>query len=131
MPITKTSRCQTHIITFMVSAEVVFCISDVTMNILFNDVAVNKLTKGIYYRMAPTLCGTEVNVTLDVWQKITSFSPVTCEGSHSTERIESMLMWASTDALLNNDCEKENGEILVNDINSGKKRKLQTLNQIS
>ena len=46
--------------------------------------------------------------------------------SHSIEKIEKLLVWASTNSLLNNYCAKEN-DLLNENKNQGKKRKIQTL----
>ena len=49
-----------------------------------------------------------------------------CDGGHATKKDEKMLVWASTNALLNNYCAREYNLIAASKC-SGKKRKLHTL----
>ena len=52
-----------------------------------------------------------------------------CENGHSLEKIERMIVWASTNSLLNNYCQRENDSIHAKKVNgfSEKKRKLKSL----
>ena len=52
-----------------------------------------------------------------------------CENGHQLEKIERMIVWASTNSLLNNYCQRENDSIHAKKVNgfSEKKRKLKTL----
>ena len=49
-----------------------------------------------------------------------------CDSGHSTEQIEKMMIWASTNVLLNNYCCQENNSIVANK-NLTKKRKFETV----
>ena len=51
-----------------------------------------------------------------------------CGDGHIIEKIEKMIVWSSSNALLNNFCNKENDNITCKKLS--KKRKIQTFNWI-
>ena len=71
-----------------------------------------------------------MNTTLDVLNEDEAhFQLEQCENGHLLEKIERMIVWASTNSLLNNYCERENDAIHAKNLKgiSEKKRKLMTL----
>lgn len=68
-------------------------------------------------------------ITLNILADDDALFPVDlCESGHHTEELEKKNVWASTNALLNNYCSKENNCLAANKMrNSDKKRKLETL----
>lgn len=101
---------------------------DIVVNtILYNYIVINKLTqhpeflKSANQRNVATQISMDVLVDADIF-----FQNDCCDAAHSTQKIIKMLVWASSNALLNNYCTKENDAINQNK-KSGKKRKLQTL----
>ena len=100
-----------------------------TVNIVrYNYVIVNKLIQTDRFKSAINQRLFVMNTTLDILQE-DEVHLQSCENGHSLEKIEKMIVWASTNSFLNNFCRRENDSILAkkSDGNSGKKRKLMTL----
>ena len=71
-----------------------------------------------------------MNTTLAILKQAEAhFQLEQCENGHSLEKTERMIVWASTNSLLNNYCQRENDSICAKKVNgfSEKKRKLKTL----
>ena len=101
---------------------------DAVVNIIIhNYIVINKLTQHPEFikSLIPKNIATEI--TLNVLLDNDAFLPMNnCDNGHNIEKIQRMLLWASTNTLLNNFCAKEN-DLINRSKNSGKKRKLQTL----
>lgn len=101
---------------------------DVVVNIIMhNYIVVNKLTQ--YPEFLKSL--NQRNLATDFSMNALTDNDIVfpndcCDDGHSTEKTVKMLLWASSNTLLNNYCQKENDE-LNQSKKSGKKRKLQTL----
>ena len=102
--------------------------SPVTVNIImYNYIVIKKLTKMNIYRNAKNQRNMALASTLKMLNDNCAKFPVdTCDAGHDTEKLDKMLVWASTNSLLNNFCRKEN-DVIACKKNTGKKRKLQTL----
>lgn len=95
--------------------------------VMYNYIAVNKLTENPDF----THSLNQRNVATEITMKILAYNDVflsmnSCSNEHSIDKVQKMIVWASTNALLNNFCRKEN-DLLHQSKKSGKKRKLQTL----
>lgn len=95
--------------------------------IMYNYIVVNKLTqrpeflKSLNQRSLATDCSLNALTDNDV-----VLLNASCNDGHSTENTVKMLLWASSNTLLNNYCARENDR-LNESRKLGKKRKLQTL----
>ena len=103
---------------------------DAVVNIvLYNYIVITKLiekpefTKSLYQRNLAT------EISLNVLLDNDAFLPLNnCENGHCIGKIQKMILWASTNALLNNFCSRENDRLVAEKSEkSGKKRKIQTL----
>ena len=96
-----------------------------TVNIVrYNYVIVNNLIKTDRFKSARNQRLFVMNTTLDILQEDeVHLQFESCENGHSLEKIEKMIVWASTNSFLNNFCRRENDSILAkkSDGNSGKK----------
>ena len=101
---------------------------DTVVNIImYNYIVINKLTQNPEFAKAVNQRNVATEISLHVLEDNNAFLPMNnCDNDHSIEKIQRMLLWASTNALLNNFCVKENYFIDQNK-KFGKKRKLQTL----
>ena len=93
---------------------------------MYNYIVIKKLTEISDFCHSLKQRAVATEVTLNVLAENDALIPLeSCQNSHSIEKIEKLLVWASTNSLLNNYCAKEND--LLDNKNKGKKRKLQTL----
>lgn len=95
--------------------------------IMYNYIVLKKLTEmpDFCHSLKQRAAATEV--TLNVLAENDALLPLeSCQNNHSIEKVEKLLVWASTNSLLNNYCAKEN-DLLDGNKNQGKKRKMQTL----
>ena len=101
---------------------------DAVVNIImYKYLVINKLTQHAEFTklLKPRNVATEI--TLNVLMDYDAFLPMNnCDSGHSIEKIQRMLLWVSTNTLLNNYCAKRN-DLLTQSERSGKKRKFQTL----
>ena len=104
----------------------------ITTNIvMYTYIVVNKMAKDAQFHKIPNQRLVASTITLNLLTDDEALLPTdSCDAGHSTEKIEKMVIWASTNALLNNYCSKENNSLAEKKIaNTGKKRKLKTLTQ--
>ena len=95
--------------------------------IMYNYIVINKLTQNPEFAKSINQRNVATEISLNVLEDNDAFLPMNnCDNDHSIDKIQKMLLWASTNALLNNFCAKENDFINQNK-KSVKKRKLQTL----
>ena len=98
--------------------------------VMYNYIAVNKLTADPDF----THVLNQRNVTTEITMKILAdndvFLPINdCGNEHSIDKVQEMLVWASTNALLNNFCSKEN-DLLHRSKKSGKKKEASDVNRV-
>lgn len=101
---------------------------DITTNIvMYNYIIINKLAKNPLFIHSMNQRNLATELTLNALAEDDAlFHSDVCGGGHSTEKVEKMIIWASTNALLNNFCARENNSIVANkDVQ--KNRKLKTL----
>ena len=100
--------------------------NDITANfILYNYVVINKLTKDASFLRVENHRKIAMHITLDILAESDFLFHIdTCDEGHNMEKIEKMLLWSSTNSLLNNFCNKENDSI-TNKKTLNKRRKLQ------
>lgn len=98
--------------------------------VMYNYIVINKLTQNSHFHQLTNQRTVATTITLKVLADHDALFPVDlCESGHRTEELESKIVWAATNTLLNNYCSKENNSLIANKIgNSEKKRKLETLN---
>ena len=105
----------------------------ITVNIVrYNYVIINQLTKNDYFKHAKNQRTLSLNMTYNTLVADEVIFPLAyCDNGHSLDKIQQMIIWASTNSLLNNYCNKENDSIIINKCNgsSSKKRKLQTVSK--
>lgn len=103
----------------------------ITTNVvMYNYIIINKLTRHPHFLQTVNQRKVANKITLNALADDDGYFPVdSCDAGHSAERIVHMIVWASTNALINNYCSKENNNLIANKVNSGKKRKLETLTQ--
>lgn len=101
---------------------------DAVVNIImYNYIVLTKLTQNAEFSKSVNQRNVAMEISLNVLIENDAFLPMNnCDNGHSIDKIKKMLLWAATNALLNNFCAKENDFINKNKL-SGKKRKLQTL----
>ena len=102
--------------------------NDVTTNlVLYNYIVINKLVKNPSFLHSMNQRKLSMYITLDVLANDEFLFHVdSCDEGHSIEKIEKMIVWSSSNALLNNFCSRENDNITCKKLS--KKRKLQTFN---
>ena len=102
--------------------------NDVTTNLdLYNYIVINKLVKNPSFLHSMNQRKLSMYITLDVLANDELLFHVDlCGEGHRIEKIEKMIVWSSSNALLNNFCSKENDNITCKKLS--KKRKLQTFN---
>ena len=102
--------------------------SAITVNIImYNYIILSKITKMKIFLKAKNQRNIALVLTMKtLTENDARFETDVCDAGHSTEKVEKMLLWASTNSLLNNFCRKEN-DLLACGKSEGKKRKLQTL----
>ena len=101
---------------------------DAVVNIiLYNYIVISKLTENPEFSKFPNHRNVATEMSLNVLLDNDALLPMNnCDNGHSTDKLQRMLLWASTNALLNNFCVKEN-DLINQSKTSAKKRKLQTL----
>ena len=87
--------------------------NDVTTNfVLYNYIVINKLEKNPSFLHLMNQRKLSMYITLDVLANDELLFHVDSFGEgHSIEKIEKMIIWSSSNALLNNFCSKENDNI--------------------
>lgn len=91
--------------------------------ILYNYITVNKLTAYLQFIHSLNQRNVATEITINILADHDAFLPTNnCDNDHSINKIQKMLVWASTNALLNNFCAKENDNIDESKV-TGKKRK--------
>lgn len=94
--------------------------------VMYNYTAVNKLTPNPDF----THSLNQRNVATEIMKILADndvFLPTNnCGNEHGIDEVQKMLVWASTNALLNNFCSKQN-DLIHKSKKAGKKRMLQTL----
>ena len=96
----------------------------------YNYIIINKLTQNVSFKNTGNQRLLAMNITRNALTTDEVAFPVDyCEDGHSLEKVMHMIVWASTNSLLNNFCSKENDHLTINKCNAseGKKRKLQTV----
>lgn len=101
----------------------------VTNIVMYSYIVINKLAQNPHFHQLSNQRIVATTITLKVLADHDALFPVDlCEGGHHTEELQNKIVWAATNTLLNNYCFKENNYLVANKVgNSGKKRKLQTL----
>ena len=101
---------------------------DTTTNIvLYNYIIINKLAKDPVFVHSINQRNLATELTLNALTDDDAlFYNDFCGSGHSSEKLERMIVWASTNALLNNFCARENDSIVANK-SMQKNRKLKTL----
>ena len=103
--------------------------NDVRTNlVLYNYIVINKLVKNPSFLHSINQRKLSMYITFDVLAiDELLFHVDSCSEGHSIEKIEKkMIVWSSSNALLNNFCSKENDNMTCKKLS--KKRKLQTFN---
>ena len=96
--------------------------------VMYNYIVINRLTKHPHFLQNANQRNIASHITLNNLADDDALLPFDCcDAHHSSEKIERMIVWASTNTLLNNFCSKENNILAANKANLGKKRKLDTL----
>lgn len=97
--------------------------------VMYNYIIINKMAKDPYFHKVSNQRLLASSVTLKILGDHDALLPVdSCHAGHSGDTIEKWVIWASTNALLNNYCSKENNLLAETKAsNTGKKRKLETL----
>lgn len=99
--------------------------------VMYNYIITNKLTQEPIFQKAYNQRTLVMEATYKALRDDeTLLSTDICEDGHQSQKLEKMIIWASTNALLNNYCSKENNVLAVKKtIASGKskRRKLETL----
>lgn len=103
----------------------------VTANmVMYNYIVIQKLVQLPAFRNAVSQRNVATQLTLSALTDADLlFASDMCDNGHSTEKIEYMVVYSSTNAILNNYCNKVNNITTTNRLNKnvGTKRKLQTL----
>ena len=101
---------------------------DLTTNlVLYNYIIINKLVKNPSFLHSMNQRKLSIYITLDVLANDELLFHVdSCGEGHSIEKIEKMILWSSSNVLLNNFCSMENDNITCKKLS--KKRNLQTFN---
>ena len=97
--------------------------------VMYNYIVINKLTQIPDITRSSQQRNLATEITNNIIIDNDAFLPMyNCENGHSIDKIQKMLLWASTNSLLNNFCTRENDNIyLKKNSHQGKKRKIQTL----
>lgn len=100
-----------------------------TRIVMYNYIVINKMAQDPQFHKIINQRIVASEVTLNILADDDALLPEdSCHAGHNTEKIEKMIVWASTNALMNNYCSKENNAIAERKTtNTGKKRKLETL----
>lgn len=102
----------------------------VTTNIvMYNYIVINKMTKHPNFHQLSNQRIAATTITFNILADEDALFPEDlCASGHSTEEVTKKILWASTNAMLNNYCSKENNCLAENKmVMTGKKRKLETL----
>lgn len=102
--------------------------NDITNNfVLYNYIVINKLTKCDSFLHSIHQRKLAMYITLNILaDQNRLFHVDSCDEGHTIQQIEKMLIWSSSNSLINNFCRKENDNISKK--KNIRKRKIQTFN---
>lgn len=103
--------------------------ASITANmVMYNYIVINKLLNLPAFRHHTSQRNLATEMTIIALGDDDALFPSDfCDNGHNTGKVEKMIVYASTNAILNNYCAKENNIVACNKKNKGTKRKLQTL----
>lgn len=103
----------------------------ITRIVMYNYVVINKMSQDPNFHKITNHRSVATTVTHNILADHDALLPLdSCKEGHSAEKIEKIVIWASSNSLLNNYCSKENNVLAEKKVaNQGKKRKLETLTQ--